>query len=401
MAVAHIDFEQFHTIDLPDRLAAGNGTIAFDDVAGLGPLGLRLAGSGQTYTYVPENGSISILEGDEQARTVVELDQESWDGLAQDLDTPPGLLYGGRITDSTGNVIRFVEWEPAIRAMYHGRPIFDPDSADLRRLDGEPLDPKQTFTLDDDRAEMRHFLETTGFILVKDVFDQTEVDEMLAAAQQLRGRAREGDKKSWWGKNDTGDTMLCRVLTANAEAVFKRLHDDPRMQALCDLSEHDLAPRGRDSDEAVTVLWKNPEMNEGLSDIPWHRDCGMGGHANMCPLLIATICLTSGTPEAGELRVLPGSHNGSFHFIDGNDPDAPRGVSVASEAGSVSLHYGDVGHASMSPTSSEGPFRISGLMAFVPPEVTHHRGEGHYNDVLLDREDGQVEHLVDKMGRPT
>lgn len=72
---------------------------------------------------------------------------------------------------------------------------------------------------------------------------------------------------------------------------------------------------------------------------------------------------------------------------------------MASEAGDISLHYGDVGHASMPPTSTDGPFRISGLMAFVPPDVEHHRGEGHYNDVLLDREDGQVQHLVDKVGQ--
>jgi ectoine hydroxylase-related dioxygenase (phytanoyl-CoA dioxygenase family) len=145
------------------------------------------------------------------------------------------------------------------------------------------------------------------------------------------------------------------------------------------------------------VLWKNPDMTEGLSDLPWHRDCGMGGHASMCPVIIATVCLTTGGPDAGELRVLPGSHDSSFHFIDGNDPAAPTGIGLRVEAGDVSFHSSDLAHVSLPPTSRTGPFRISALVGFVLPDAHHHRGEGQYNDVLLDRDDGQVEHLVDKM----
>jgi hypothetical protein len=52
-------------------------------------------------------------------------------------------------------------------------------------------------------------------------------------------------------------------------------------------------------------------------------------------------------------------------------------------------------HASMPPTSDEGPHRVSILLGFARPDAGNHRGERHYNDVLLGREDGQVEHLVD------
>ena len=141
------------------------------------------------------------------------------------------------------------------------------------------------------------------------------------------------------------------------------------------------------------MLWKKPDVVEGLADLPWHRDCGLGGHALNCPTAIMTICLTEGTPEAGELRVLPGSHRGSFPFIDGRDAAAPQGVPVDVAAGDVSLHYSDVMHASLPPMSSVGPHRVSVLMAFVPDESGHHRGGRHYNDVLLDSDDGQIEHL--------
>lgn len=138
-------------------------------------------------------------------------------------------------------------------------------------------------------------------------------------------------------------------------------------------------------------------MVEGLADLPWHRDCGMGGHARNCPTVIVTVCLTSGTAEAGELRALPGAHRGGFPFVDGRDVSAPTGVPLNVSAGDVSLHYSDLMHASLAPTSPAGPHRISVLLAFVPPDAGHHRGERHYNDVLLGDTEGQVSHLADRL----
>ena len=86
------------------------------------------------------------------------------------------------------------------------------------------------------------------------------------------------------------------------------------------------ATTGRDG---VTVLWKRPDVKEGLADLPWHRDCGMGGHALNCPTLIMTICLTDGSAAAGELRALPGSQHMTHPTIDGTEEGAPRGVSFA------------------------------------------------------------------------
>ncbi len=66
--------------------------------------------------------------------------------------------------------------------------------------------------------------------------------------------------------------------------------------------------------------------------------------------------------------------------------------------GDLSLHYSDVMHASPPPTGG-GPYRISLLMAYARPGATHHRGERSYNEVLLSRDDGQVEHLETVIGR--
>ena len=83
----------------------------------------------------------------------------------------------------------------------------------------------------------------------------------------------------------------------------------------------------------------------------------------------------------------------SFPFIDGSDQAAPHGVPLRVSAGDVTIHYTDVMHASMPPTSDTGPHRISILLGFSSPAAGHHRGERHYNDVLLGADDGQVAHL--------
>ena len=390
-----LDFDRFHRTELPARLAAGNGALAVADARLIGPLAIRTPAG--AYTYVPGTDTIEIVEGDETAKTVIALDDDSWQGLVRDLDTPPGLLYAGRVETVRGNPLRFVRWEPALRAMFHGRPVYDAALVDLHGLD-----PTQTFTMDDVTARpaaLAEFLDTCGYVIVRNVFTPDEVRGLLEDADVLRDEAREGDKLSWWGRDANGATVLCRVQRAATRPRMRALHDDPRIRALADLSPQPVFARRKHDTDGVTVLWKRPDVTEGLADLPWHRDCGMGGHALNCPTLVVTICLTDGSSAAGELRALPGSQHTTHPTIDGTEENAPRGVSFAVAAGDVSLHFSDVLHASMPPTSAEGPHRISVLLGFNPEGAGHHRGERHYNDVLLSRDDGQVPHLVDHVGR--
>ena len=215
-----VDFEQFHRVELPARLAAGNGALAADDAGRIGPLAIRTPAG--VFTYVPEDGTIGIVEGDEGAKTVIAIDDAAWQGLVRDLDTPPGLFYAGRVETVRGNPLRFVRWEPALRAMYHGRPVYDAARVDLRGFD-----PSASFTMADlerDVDAMRAFLDTCGYVLVREVFTPDEIRTFLEDADVLRDEAREGDKTSWWGRDAKGDAVLCRVLRAASR---------PRLRARC------------------------------------------------------------------------------------------------------------------------------------------------------------------------
>lgn len=396
-------FARFHHEVLPGRIAIGTGALAHDYLARRGTLAVRTpAGS---WTYVPEEGTVTLVEGEGRADVVVAVDLDGWLGLATDLDTAPGLLYTDRATFPVGNPERFVAWEPGLRALFHGRPVFDPTTVDLRDVDGSPLDPARTFAAADLVAEAEaaaHFLRTAGHLCVTGVFAADEVDAMLADAAVLADEAVAGDQTSWWGRDGDGTEVLTRVLRAASRPGLDALVDDPRVRRIVDLADEDLAPSvddGPESIDRVTVLWKRPGMAEGLGDLPWHRDCGMGGHANRCPSTVLTICLTDGSAAAGQLRFLSGSHRGSFPFVDGTAVEAPDGIGLDLGPGDVTLHYSDVMHASLPPTSEDGPHRISVLVGFAPANPGHHLGERHYNDALLVNDDGQVDHLGQRLER--
>ena len=56
LSVPSIDFDQFHLSDLPQRLARGNGRMAFADLKDAPPLAFRIPGSmGYTYVAVGRN----------------------------------------------------------------------------------------------------------------------------------------------------------------------------------------------------------------------------------------------------------------------------------------------------------------------------------------------------------
>jgi hypothetical protein len=386
---AAIDFESFHREVLPRALAAGRGVLAAPALRGLGSLAFALP-DGSAWTYRPAAGGVELAPGSDPADTVIALDADAFEGLVHDYESAPGLLYAGRVRCSRGDAMQLVLWEPALRALYQGRRVFDPDEVLFDR-DGRPLDTTYRFAAGDDPDRMAHFLRTAGYLFVRELFSPDEVAELLSAAERLRREARPGDRLSWWARNAAGEEVLCRVTRGRSEPCLARLFGEPRLARLVGLAEPGLVPRQGEGD-GVTVIFKNAGVTEGLSDLPWHRDCGMGGHAVMCPVLVCSVYLTPADPETGELVFLPGSWQRSCGYLDAR-AEPPRAAHFAARPGDVSVHYGDGMHAAPPPRGS-GLMRISVVTGWARPDARHHRGERSYNDVLHQRADGQIEHLT-------
>jgi ectoine hydroxylase-related dioxygenase (phytanoyl-CoA dioxygenase family) len=321
-------------------------------------------------------------------------EDDAWRGLVVELEAPAGLLYAGRIRCPRGEAMQLMAWEPALRAIYNGRPRYDPARIDLRDVDGAPLDTARAFTLGEDRERLAHFLRTAGYLVVRGVFDASEVGRFRDEAQQLASEARKGDRLSWWGKNAAGEEVCCRVTRANEKTALGSLPTDVRILGLVALSDHQPLVHYKGEGHGVTLIYKRPDMVEGLSNLPWHRDCGMGGHAAICPRLIVSVFLSPANPETGDLVVLPGSHLTAVASFEADDARAPRGVRLLAGPGDVVLHYSDTMHAAPEPTGKGlDAYRISATVDFARPGAGHHRGENSYNDVLHQREDGQIENL--------
>jgi len=384
-------FAAFHEGPLRARVAAPDARLPVDYAETLSPFAIALAETGESFTYRAIDGRLTLAPGRAGARTVIELSQATWEGLTHDLESSAGLIYGARVKALAGDLMDFMQWEPALRWLYTGRPVFDPAAVDLRDRAGRPLDPTRAFRLGDDSEEMAHFLRTAGYLFVREAFAPEEVAALQAESETLRREAREGDQSSWWGKRADGTSVLCRSLRAGTQPKMRSLHGDPRilaLAALCDVPMHQ--PITADENDGVTILWKQPGVEAGLGDLPWHRDCGLGGHGSMCPTAVVSVFLGPNTAEAGELRFLPGSWRSSLPHQTADAKDAPRGVAPPARAGDVTIHYGDGLHVAPPPTGAAGPFRSCVLIGFKRRGGGHHEGRRHYNDLLLGDPSGQI-----------
>ena len=131
------------------------------------------------------------------------------------------------------------------------------------------------------------------------------------------------------------------------------------------------------------MLIKVPGRTSGLSNIPWHQDCGTGGHAVFCPAVSVGIQLTGSNAETGNLQVVPGSHGQAVRYGWQDRSDVPI-VSIDTAPGDVTVHIQDVMHASPRPTG-EGQRRTM-YVTHYPKGLWDHIGPGEaLNDLVRNR----------------
>ncbi|WP_419919690.1 phytanoyl-CoA dioxygenase family protein [Candidatus Poriferisocius sp.] len=376
-----LDFDSFHTVELPRRLVAGNGPLA----AGIGAGALAKSFAwrlidGRSVTYIVGEDDVEIRPGDD-ADVVVEVSEQDWCNYVAELWTWVGLLYAEAAVMVRGDFGLFEDFEPVLLAMYHGRPLYEgwTPTVDLDR----------SFAPDDDPEEMRRFLTEAGFLHIRGVFSAGEVEDLREEVERLRSLATPDDHRSWWAVNADGEEVCCRVthMDDRSELMFG-LTDDRRLDAIAALAGDDLAAYPERGD-GVSVVIKLPRIVEGLADLPWHRDCGTGGHSITCPTANVGIQLDECNEDNGRLHFLAGSYNSTNRSRQVRD-NWPT-VAINASPGDVTVHFGHTMHAAPPPTAApkSGGRRTvyisyhKALWAeFIPP------GQG-YNDILF-RDGGRI-----------
>jgi ectoine hydroxylase-related dioxygenase (phytanoyl-CoA dioxygenase family) len=136
--------------------------------------------------------------------------------------------------------------------------------------------------------------------------------------------------------------------------------------------------------EGCAVLLKVPGNTNGLSNIPWHQDCGMGGHAILCPAVSVGIQITGSDSSTGNLRVIPGSHGQAVHYRWEERLNHVPVADIDTEPGDVTVHIQDLMHASPQPTGAGGRRTI--YVSFYPPRLWDYIGKGQsFNDLVRNR----------------
>jgi len=345
----------------------------------LRPIAFRTPSAAATYRLADDGAVEEAADVATDAATVVALPDGAWADLVDQRRTFINLQLSGELTYERGTFEELAEWDPYLRLAHAGIPMYDPARVDLRDVD---LD--RHFTLADADDDLRTFLTTAGFLHVRGVFSAEEMAAANAEVDRLAALARPGDDRSWWVTDADGVEQVCRLVYATQRSDgLAAVEQDERLTRLGTLLRPD-GRRATDRMEGSGVILKVPGQTTGLANIPWHQDCGMGGHGILCPNTSVGVQLTGSSRATGNLTVVPGSHGQTLPYTWERRWEGVPIVEVDTAPGDVTVHIADLMHASPEPTGAGG--RRTLYVTFYPPALWDHVGPGKaFNDVIRNR----------------
>lgn len=365
---------------------AERGERAAADAALLGVEPLTVRVDGEPWTLGLDAGALEARPGAGTA-PVVELDRHAFAELIVEARTALGLVIAGRVGGEGPGHELFCAWDPVLRSLLDGRPLHRPGQVVVEAPDGTPLDLGRAFTLDQ-RDEAACFLAEAGFLRLRSVFTEAEVEALDAELAVAVEAARPDDGASWWATTKAGEEYPCRVLDLVARSPkLGELLGDPRFLAIGEILDDGHLPGDpfgeHFSDLTAEGLVKRVDSVEGLSCLPWHKDCERGGHSMFCSGLTIGICLTPVDEAHGGLDVLAGSHRTHLarRQVD-QGVDLPV-ATLGAERGDVTVHLSCALHRSTHPASAERRVIYTGFA--LPPRPGDHDGVADQRRLLQDR----------------
>ena len=355
--VRKVDPVAFFEEELPAQLQE-TGELAGRGAIQLGLESLAIEVNGRCWTLHVEQGVLGVVAGDAQAALKTVMGGDAFSDLVDDYKSTLGIAIAARTKMLQGSVDRFVAWEPVLRAALDGRAVYEPGSVTLRDSDGAPVDLQRSFDADDSQAEMRHFLVEAGYLRLEAVFTEQEMNAVAADLDRALDAARPDDETSWWVKTEAGVHRPSRILDfIHKSEALRALLADERFVRLAQIPGHGhlhLDTFGEHlSEPAAEGLVKPLGVKEGISDLPWHKDCARGGHSRFCCGLTVGISVTGADRESGELCVVAGSHRANLRgSLLENDLDLPR-VALTTRKGDITLHCSCTLHMARAPSARE------------------------------------------------
>lgn len=383
----HHDFVPFHETELPKRIAS-HGHLIGRDLDGVGALCFATP-EGDAFTYHPAPGRIDVAPGDDPAATRLELGRQAFSDFVNEILTASGLAATQQLQFARGGIEDLQRWEPALRVLFQGRPIWTPDAArELVDEHGQTLNLQRCFRPSDSDAEMAAFLERAGFLHVRGVFPADEIAALAAELEKVRASLEPGTGNAWWSTTRSGEQVVTRInyLDRGSEALRLACFD-PRVQRFGRLLGNDFRVCDDRLDGPMAFI-KNSQVVQGLGDLNWHQDDGLGGHPIMCPLMQVGVQLDPANAENGQLYVLAGSHRHTNHPMSWGEESGKPVVRIVTEPGDVTVHFGDIFHTTPPPTGENAGRRVLYFKFAMPKTFEAIAAGTHYNDLLFNPDAG-------------
>lgn len=361
--------------ELPAAFEAGAVPLE-PGVRWLDPTPLVVEVDGEAWTLACDDGRVTVRRG--TAR-----------GAAADAERADARRPGGRPGHADGVVHqrparhdprleRLLDWWVLLRGAIDGRTPHVPGPEMALTFDGPdggPLDLARSFRPDDDPAEVSHFLATAGFVHLEGVFTE---DEMAAVSADMDAAAptySPGDGRSWWARTGDGADRLVRMQGFDEHSpTLVELLGEERFLGLGKLGGAGYE-FGEFGPNRIEALVKPIGVVEGISDVPWHKDCANGRHSYDCCSLTVGISVTGADAESGQLRVVAGSHRVLVWpaFVR-KGQDLPI-VDLPTRTGDVTIHLSCTSHMAQPPVSRERRVLYTGFSLPAPDPEAQARGK--------------------------
>jgi hypothetical protein len=268
-----------------------------------------------------------------------------------------GFFTGGDLDMPKGRLEDFLDWWVILRSLIDGRAAYTKGSVTFH----EPLG--RTFTLDDSSEEMAGYLTDAGYLHIAGVFTDDEMRAVSTEMDEALPSYHPDDGRSWWARTASGEHRAVRLqYFQECSPTTASLLKDDRFRRLGRLTD-DSFSAGEDhlGFNVIEALDKPIGVVEGISDVPWHKDCSLGRHSYRCCSLTVGISVTGADATSGQLRVVAGSHRALIQpaFVR-RGLDLPQ-VDLPTAAGDVTVHLSCTMHMSVPPTSQERRVMYTGF----------------------------------------
>jgi hypothetical protein len=111
----------------------------------------------------------------------------------------------------------------------------------------------------------------------------------------------------------------------------------------------------------IEALVKPIGVVEGISDVPWHKDCSLGMHSYNCCSLTVGVSVTGADAVSGQLRVVAGSHRALVQTAFVRRESALPIVDLATETGDATVHCSCTLHMAQPPVERERKVMYTGF----------------------------------------